>query len=99
MIALQFNTPILLKERNMFSQCRNLAISGGTFTQVANQGIGARGVKNPFKQTQFTENRDLLHTASSPSAIHDSRELFPPPKCHANTRVAVIEQLIMEFLQ
>ncbi|KIM36067.1 hypothetical protein M413DRAFT_449396 [Hebeloma cylindrosporum] len=69
----------------MFSHSRNVAIFGGNFTQVTVLQHGARGI-------------DLLQDASSPSAIHNSEERFPPPKCHENTRVAIIEQLMRWIL-
>ncbi|KAF8160412.1 hypothetical protein BJ912DRAFT_805717, partial [Pholiota molesta] len=32
-----------------------------------------------------------LQMASAPSAFHNSSARFDPPKCHPNTRVAVLE--------
>jgi len=37
--------------------------------------------------------RQLLG-ASAPGALYNSRERFDPPKCHPNTRVAVLERLV-----
>ncbi|KAF9472896.1 hypothetical protein BDN70DRAFT_844049, partial [Pholiota conissans] len=49
---------------------------------------------------QFTHNNyaqsafDKLQNASAPNALYDSRVRYDPPKCHPNTRVAVLEHLI-----
>ncbi|KAF9472890.1 hypothetical protein BDN70DRAFT_818001, partial [Pholiota conissans] len=37
---------------------------------------------------------DKLKSVSAPSALHDSSARFDPPKCHPNTRVAVLEYLM-----
>jgi len=36
---------------------------------------------------------ELLQTATSPAAFHDSGERYDPPKCHPNTRVAVMKTI------
>jgi hypothetical protein len=41
---------------------------------------------------------ERLEKASAPAAIHNSGERFDPPKCHPNTRVAVIEQVMYWIL-
>ncbi|KAF8157176.1 hypothetical protein B0H34DRAFT_798479 [Crassisporium funariophilum] len=41
---------------------------------------------------------DILHQKISPGAFHDSGERFEPPKCHPNTRKAVI-RIIMDWIQ
>jgi len=40
---------------------------------------------------------ERLERASAPAAVHNSGERFDPPKCHPNTRVAVIE-LVMRWI-
>ncbi|KAF9471918.1 hypothetical protein BDN70DRAFT_520277 [Pholiota conissans] len=62
----------------MFANSRNIAIMGGEFTHINNA------------QTAF----DKLKAAAAPSALYDSSARFDPPKCHPNTRVAVLEYLI-----
>lgn len=41
---------------------------------------------------------DILKDAVAPTAFHDSGERVDPPKCHPNTRVAVLEK-IMNWIQ
>ncbi|KAF8154702.1 hypothetical protein B0H34DRAFT_533992 [Crassisporium funariophilum] len=66
----------------MFSNA-NVIIQGGNFN---NTGRGAR------------RGFDKLHENIAPGALHDSGERFDPPKCHPNTRKAVIRS-IMDWLQ
>ncbi|KAF9476833.1 hypothetical protein BDN70DRAFT_811586, partial [Pholiota conissans] len=37
---------------------------------------------------------EKLQRASAPSALHDSSARFDPPKCHPNTRIAVLEYIM-----
>jgi hypothetical protein len=37
---------------------------------------------------------DLLHQATATAAFHNSDERFDPPKCHPNTRVAVLSKIM-----
>ncbi|KAF9473284.1 hypothetical protein BDN70DRAFT_965966, partial [Pholiota conissans] len=62
----------------MFAHSRNLAIIGGEFTHIN------------YAQSAF----DKLKDVSAPSALYDSSARYDPPKCHPNTRVAVLEYLM-----
>ena len=37
---------------------------------------------------------DLLHQEVAQAALHNSGERFDPPKCHPNTRIAVLEKIL-----
>ncbi|KDR71808.1 hypothetical protein GALMADRAFT_126732 [Galerina marginata CBS 339.88] len=66
-------------------------ITGGTFIQHThdNRRIQIQGGKSGF---------DRLQDAVAPAAFHNSGERFDPPKCHPNTRVAVMKK-IMDWIQ
>ena len=40
------------------------------------------------------EGADILHRATATAAFHNSDERFDPPKCHPNTRIAVLEKIM-----
>ena len=40
------------------------------------------------------EGSDILHRATATNAFHNSYERFDPPKCHPNTRTAVLEKIM-----
>ncbi|KAF8166186.1 hypothetical protein BJ912DRAFT_245633 [Pholiota molesta] len=67
----------------MFNHSRNIAITGGTFS--VGGGNSAHGITGAFEK---------LQKVSAPSAFHNSSARFDPPKCHPNTRVAVVEYLM-----
>lgn len=58
----------------------NVLVTGGTFIQS--------GVSD--KMAAF----DLLYKATAYSALHNSGERFDPPRCHPNTRVAVLDRIM-----
>ncbi|KAF4614446.1 hypothetical protein D9613_002494 [Agrocybe pediades] len=60
---------------------RNAVFNGGTFTQHISQTIQ----KGSF---------DVLKDAVAPNAFHNSGADFDPPKCHANTRVAILKRIV-----
>ncbi|KIM35380.1 hypothetical protein M413DRAFT_449767 [Hebeloma cylindrosporum] len=59
----------------------NVLVTGGTFIQS--------GVSD--KMAAF----DLLYNATAYSALHNSGERFDPPRCHPNTRVAVLDRIMI----
>ncbi|KAF8967259.1 hypothetical protein BDZ97DRAFT_2056959 [Flammula alnicola] len=69
----------------MFAHSRGVVISGGIFTNVE--------VK--IQVTAF----EHLQKAATPSAFHNSKERFDPPKCHPNTRIAVLERIMAWILR
>ncbi|KAF9484804.1 hypothetical protein BDN70DRAFT_56494 [Pholiota conissans] len=62
----------------MFNGAKNLVITGGTFTHYNVESSGL----------------EILHKQTAPSAFHNSGERFDPPKCHPNTRVAVLNRIM-----
>ncbi|PPQ79263.1 hypothetical protein CVT25_002733 [Psilocybe cyanescens] len=54
-------------------------ITGGTYQQFINDSKGGW---------------DLLVKAASPAAFHNSNDRRDPPKCHPNTRVAVLKKIM-----
>ncbi|KAF9470089.1 hypothetical protein BDN70DRAFT_889252, partial [Pholiota conissans] len=65
----------------MFAHSRNLVFTGGQFV-------------NNTIEYRTTTAFEKLQKASSMGAMHDSSTRFDPPKCHPNTRVAVLEYII-----
>ncbi|KAF9524309.1 hypothetical protein CPB83DRAFT_910074 [Crepidotus variabilis] len=65
----------------MFPNANNVQFSGGTFTQTY-------GNKSPL---------EALHEKSAPGAFHNSQERFDSPKCHPDTRVAVVEDIVEQI--
>ncbi|KAF5310882.1 hypothetical protein D9619_008219 [Psilocybe cf. subviscida] len=64
-----------------FSFGSRSVITGGTFTQV---NTNARSSQSAW---------DRLQAAVAPAAFHNSAQRFDPPRCHPNTRVAVMDEL------
>jgi len=44
--------------------------------------------------SHFQSGLEILHRNISASACHDSRERFPPPRCHPSTRKALLATII-----
>ncbi|KAF8810496.1 hypothetical protein BYT27DRAFT_7186573 [Phlegmacium glaucopus] len=68
----------------MFTRLRNTIIQGGIFVQTS-----APPTSKGFK---------VLHENIAIGAFHDSGERFDAPKCHPNTRKAVLAE-IMQWIQ
>ncbi|KAF9555067.1 hypothetical protein CPC08DRAFT_712319 [Agrocybe pediades] len=60
----------------------NTIIQSGQFTQV-----------NNLSNTSSLE-RERLANAAAPNAFHDSKARFDAPKCHSNTRAAVLDHIM-----
>ncbi|KDR69450.1 hypothetical protein GALMADRAFT_255940 [Galerina marginata CBS 339.88] len=65
---------------SMFNNARDFSIVGGNITNITTQ--------------KSRDGIDLLREAIAPGAFHNSSERYDPPKCHPNTRVAVIQAII-----
>ncbi|PPQ74595.1 hypothetical protein CVT26_007841 [Gymnopilus dilepis] len=65
----------------------NSVIAGGTYTQYNQQTVN-HSVQAP------TTAWEHLQRAVAPGAFHNSGERFDPPKCHPNTRVAVMNRIM-----
>jgi len=42
----------------------------------------------------MAESLEMLHKATAPAAFHNSDERFDPPKCHPNTRLAILTKIM-----
>ena len=42
----------------------------------------------------MVESLDILHRATATAAFHNSDERFDPPKCHPNTRLAILTKIM-----
>ena len=78
---------------------RNLYISGGTFTEQISYGSAAGQSAPPLHLFRLTFTQivlagfEILTKAVAPSAFHDYGPQFDVPRCHENTRVAVLENI------
>ena len=82
---------------------QNLLISGGSFSLNTNDTHyhGLRRAffsKYPLCGTQVflksVDGSDILYRATATAAFHNSKERFDPPKCHPNTRLAVLTKIM-----
>ena len=84
-------------------------ITGGTFTQVHGDAHyhGFRGAfcsnqiswgSWKLKNIKSLESSEILHQSTATAAFRNSKERFDPPKCHPNTRLAVLTK-IMKWIQ
>ncbi|KIM34988.1 hypothetical protein M413DRAFT_449946 [Hebeloma cylindrosporum] len=71
----------------MFAGSRGIQISGGTFT-----------VTNPEPEVAARKGLELLQQKIVPGAFHNSEERYDPPKCHPQTRQAVLQE-IMDWVE
>ena len=74
-------------------------ITGGTFTNNHDTHYRFQGAYSSLKielyETQgFVKSVEILHRATATSAFHNSDERFDPPKCHPNTRLAVLAKIM-----
>ncbi|KDR76528.1 hypothetical protein GALMADRAFT_139451 [Galerina marginata CBS 339.88] len=74
----------------MFSKPRQVSVLGGNFLAV-------QGDYN-YVQKRSRPGIEILFDNIAQGALHDSGERFDPPKCHPNTRKAVLK-LIMEWIE
>ena len=83
---------------------QNLLISRGSFI-LNNSEAHYHGLRHAFLSKYFLcethvflksiDGSDILHRAT---ATHNSKERFDPPKCHLNTRLAVLAN-IMKWIE
>ncbi|KAJ3517318.1 hypothetical protein NLJ89_g592 [Agrocybe chaxingu] len=64
----------------------NLLITGGTFIQHYDSHFTESGI--------WPSGLSRLHESVSPTAFHNSTARFDAPKCHPNTRVAILRKII-----
>jgi len=82
---------------------QNLLISGGNFTLNSNEAH-YHGLRRALLSKYFlckthvflksVDGSDILQCATATAAFHNSEERFDPPKCHPNTRVAVLNKIM-----
>ncbi|KIK58406.1 hypothetical protein GYMLUDRAFT_110924, partial [Collybiopsis luxurians FD-317 M1] len=66
---------------SMFKGSRNFAISGGTFN-------------NAYRDVNiYEEGLSILQRCASTSASYNAEARYPPPRCHPETRKAVLHDL------
>ena len=78
----------------------NVLVTGGTFIQSGTMSDKmAGGFSNSLDalSTNLTLRAafNLLQSATAHGALHDSGERFDPPKCHPDTRVAVLDRIMI----
>jgi hypothetical protein len=88
----------------MFKAASNIAIAGHNTFSVIDNSVHYhrnRGVlplhKFLLKTHGFVhlvESEDRLHRATATAAFHNSEKRFDPPKCHPNTRLAVLSEIM-----
>ncbi|KAF8198431.1 hypothetical protein BJ912DRAFT_25915 [Pholiota molesta] len=64
----------------------NFVISGGHFTQAAS-------VVNNGKNARLAKIRKNLQKLVAPAAFHNSAQRIDPPRCHPDTRVAILQEI------
>ncbi|KDR68617.1 hypothetical protein GALMADRAFT_1037793 [Galerina marginata CBS 339.88] len=75
----------------MFSRSQQVTVNGGNFLAV-------EGDYNPSVRVENRRGIDILLEGVAKGALHNSGERFDPPKCHPNTRTAVLQK-IMDWIQ
>ena len=83
---------------------QNLLISGGSFTLNTNKEAHYYGLRRASPIIYFlcethiflksVDGSDILKHATAAAAFHNSAERFDAPKCHPNTRVAVLNKIM-----
>jgi hypothetical protein len=91
----------------MFANSKNVNISGGefhitydakTFAETAQKG---KHIFDQFLCLQISSVHtgiELLQRKTVPGALHNSDERYDPPKCHALTREAILQE-IMDWIE
>lgn len=83
---------------SMFSEAGSVTIMGGNFIQ--NISRGQRGMLHRFLSAivihvaRSTDAFNILSVAASPSAFFDAAYDLDVPRCHENTRIAVLNKII-----
>ncbi|KDR70024.1 hypothetical protein GALMADRAFT_160180 [Galerina marginata CBS 339.88] len=75
----------------MFSNSHKVTVHGGSFIAVG-------GDYHSNTRVQRRPGIEILVEGIAQGALHNSGERFDPPKCHPNTRTAVLQK-IMDWLQ
>jgi len=90
----------------MFPHSKNVKISGGEFhvTYGAKTSETAQKGKHIFVQflclqiSSIHTGIELLQRKTAPGAVHNSDERYDPPKCHPQTREAILQE-IMDWIE
>ncbi|KIM40824.1 hypothetical protein M413DRAFT_154407 [Hebeloma cylindrosporum] len=69
----------------MFNSASNFSITGGTFSVFTDNSGHYHGIR---------ERSDILYREIATAAFHNSKERFDPPKCHPETRLAVLSEIM-----
>ncbi|KDR78480.1 hypothetical protein GALMADRAFT_63788 [Galerina marginata CBS 339.88] len=82
----------------MFKNSKNISVHGGNFTAITqNSKTGMLCPPQMFRYlNRVCPGKDIWDNHIAPGAFHDSSERleYDPPKCHPETRVAVIQAII-----
>ncbi|KAF8965628.1 hypothetical protein BDZ97DRAFT_2057926 [Flammula alnicola] len=82
----------------MFSQAQEFSINGGQFTNVERGDVSNFHVYNMETDARHGRAMNILRQNIASGAFYDSAERFDPPKCHPQTRKAIIRK-IMEWIE
>jgi hypothetical protein len=92
----------------MFTNSKNVKINGGDFHVTYNARtrtsetaqIGKHNFISfiCFHMSSFYTGIELLQEKIAPGAFHNSAERYDPPKCHARTREAILQE-IMDWIE
>ena len=91
------------KMSSIFSYASQVAITGGTITQVNNHDGGRASNGIPSSHTfvlRYIANNDrssafeMLIRAAAPNALYNSGARYDTPRCHPRTRRAVLERIM-----
>ncbi|KDR68648.1 hypothetical protein GALMADRAFT_129372, partial [Galerina marginata CBS 339.88] len=77
----------------MFSRSHQVTVNGGSFLAVEGDYYDNSSVR-----VEKRRGIDILLEGIAKGALHNSGERFDPPKCHPNTRTAVLQK-IMDWVQ
>ncbi|KAF8955636.1 hypothetical protein BDZ97DRAFT_260710 [Flammula alnicola] len=85
----------------MFPDAKGIAITGGRFTNV--EGGDVNHVQYTFNMAGNADDSharamEILCQNIASGAFHDSAERFDPPKCHPDTRQAIVKK-IMDWIE
>ena len=89
----------------MFANSKNVNISGGEFnlTYRTAESFETHEGKHIFIDSYVSKSQaytgiKLLQRKTAPGALHNSNERYDPPKCHAHTREAILQE-IMDWIE
>ncbi|CAA7269437.1 unnamed protein product [Cyclocybe aegerita] len=67
---------------------------GSYNNHIQNSTFNVHTTTHNHHPTEESQGFKILKKAVAPNAFHDSDDRFDPPKCHENTRVAIVNKII-----